>query len=410
MKKILIVALLLVTFISFTAPVGANSNENSLNGLHLGKLIIIDDNDSIIEELENRKYLDETLSIMKDYDFEHKKPKENLDIDIKSENETLVVNADSLNNKGLKQKVKNKIENGYNVYIYNLDLTEKEIYDFLDLKYEVIDDPKANEIEKVNNDTKYNIIGFSQSEVNYLGKVSAITFDGKPKDITSDIFIQNIMIHRDKKINDEKNIVNAFDYGTDTIVDSEYGLYDSFYADDAYGNSILRADLYADLIMKRNITQDQDPYYDYFYIRENIEFTNHNPGGTYLYKLIPTHDLPFTSDELLDFGPEQTTNVNNYSIQVGLPWSVSWSFNPGDGSVDIDTIGGSSTDVITWELFNESFLGFDYPIPDETRMEPGTAWASTGTYAGINVNTTGEFKYGANNYTLNISHNMRYDY
>jgi len=112
----------------------------------------------------------------------------------------------------------------------------------------------------------------------------------------------------------------------------------------------------------------------------------------------------------LDWGPDSTNNANGNSITVGLPWAVSWSFTPSNVSTDISVSGGQTSDSLHWSVYNEAFTGLRYSLGNPTRIQPGIAWASTGSLASINMDNSARVKYGTTDYYLSIYKQIEYDY
>jgi hypothetical protein len=237
---------------------------------------------------------------------------------------------------------------------------------------------------------------------------------------------EQFRFYKEKKAKETKpvkskkdGLVSIASYSTDTIVDSDYSINDTLYKDNAYGDSILRAKLNSDWILKQNTSNDKDSKYDYFYIRDINELSCGNGTKCAQFKEIKVRQyLPYSNcssctynDNVIDFGPEATKNVSG-NITVGLPWSVSWQFDPVDkNDIDISTSGGGTTDDITWRAFNAAWTGWEYTIEaDPVRFQPGTAWSSYGTYAAINVENRAKVIYANTDYILNTDFNVRYDY
>lgn len=307
--------------------------------------------------------------------------------------------------------LQNIISNGREVFIFGENLDTEKISKFTPSR--IADYTREKELKEALNEVindkeeSWNLVGYVDGEPKFFSNIQSYTFDGKKKAIYEDVILQEISQH--EKDNSQES-ASLLSYGTDTIITSGYNLNSSLYRDDANGNSILRARLNADYILKRNITEDQDPKYDYLYLRNNVELTSYS-SVTSLETIDIDHNLKYpSSDNILDWGPDSTNNVNGNSITVGLPWSVSWTFTPSTESTDISVSGGQTSDALHWSVYNEASTGLRYPLGNPTRIQPGTAWASTGTLAAINMDNSAKVKYGTTDYYLNIYKQIDYDY
>lgn len=153
----------------------------------------------------------------------------------------------------------------------------------------------------------------------------------------------------------------------------------------------------------------QIPDYDFFAIKTNISGSGRPISG-----IETEHRLPFTSDEMVDYGPGDISRAG--SVSVGLDFAacgldgggISYSFDVG-GNPTIDATYNSADDYCTWKISRYWFLG-GY-LQDEL-FSLGSAWASTGKYAAIDVKFRATFVF-ANGFTSNCpwkAVQIRYSY
>ncbi|MBM6998090.1 hypothetical protein IM700_020690 [Paenibacillus sp. DXFW5] len=307
--------------------------------------------------------------------------------------------------------LQNIISNGREVFVFGENLDSNKISKFTPSRItdQAREKESKEEMNEVINDKEesWNLIGYVDGEPKFFSNIQSYTYEGKKKALYEDVVLQEISQFGKDNAED---IASILSYGTDTIITSGYNLNSSLYRDDANGNSILRATLNADYILKRNTTEDQDPKYDYLYLRNNVELTSYSTV-TSLETIDIDHSLKYpSSDNILDWGPDSTNNANGNSITVGLPWAVSWSFTPSNVSTDISVSGGQTSDSLHWSVYNEAFTGLRYSLGNPTRIQPGTAWASTGSLASINMDNSAKVKYGTTDYYLSIYKQIEYDY
>lgn len=150
---------------------------------------------------------------------------------------------------------------------------------------------------------------------------------------------------------------------------------------------------------------ESDPTYDYFSMESGFELINWN--GAENQSMYIKHDLPFavdgTSDEIEDWNP-YTTSGSSWTIS--LPWGIGWTFNTAD-SVAVTNNGSTSYDWADW-VVEERWWQTQLVSP--ALFKPGTAWASTGTYAGIDVYAEGNVWYNNDIRSVTQTNKYRYDY
>lgn len=261
-------------------------------------------------------------------------------------------------------------------------------------------------IETLSNKPPFeNLVGFKNGELISSNRIRVVDENGNFIDPPTYTFIHSIL-----STQQENSFTPYSDYGSDTIVWSKMNMNDSFYANNQSGQSLLRGRLNVDLLLLKNVNSNDNPDYDYFYIRNNAEVTSANVG--HMKNIEVEHSLPFAVDDILQWGPAATTTSGQ--ITVGLPWSISWQFTAASESMKIVTDGGQTTDRVYWKLFKPGIFPFhntEYTMPSPSRIQPGTAWSSWGSsLAAINVKNTAKLEYALSEYTLEISENVRYYY
>lgn len=380
----------------FALPVNAATSKS---------ITLVDQNaNHMVNKFKFRAMADSNVKdLLKNYDVKGQELKFLLDKN--NVYDSIIISSDNLDSKpDVLKKVAGMVGNGNEVYVYGDSLDLSAVKAKVGINEKKVTDEKAIRDNPV--EDKLNVIGFNNGEVVYTEKVTVETNEGTPLKGSADIHLQGVLNHKEKSKTQEGSLTAA-DYGSDTVVKSSYNNKATYYAPDIYGNQILRASLNVDWILKQNTANDNDPNYDYFYIRDNAEFITYSGKGAISYNQTANHTLPWpSSDNVLEWGPDSTSNVSQ--VTVGLPWSVSWAFSLG-GTLDIDTSGSQTYDKVDWTLHNYQ-IWTDYSMPDTTRIQPGTAWASYGTYAGIDLTNKGKFTYGGSDKYLTVNQYVRYDY
>ncbi|MFZ3373804.1 MAG: hypothetical protein WA131_12420 [Desulfitobacteriaceae bacterium] len=146
---------------------------------------------------------------------------------------------------------------------------------------------------------------------------------------------------------------------------------------------------------------DSDPTYDDFAIRSKYEQTAYN--GATNYDMNVRHQIPYTSDQLQSWGPPSS---DNSTFNVSLPWGISWSWSVAD-SISITTTGNQTSDWANWMVFPR---WYQLKLVSPARVEPGSAWLSTGTYAAMDITAISHVKYQGNIYSWYPNFYLRYDY
>ena len=178
-----------------------------------------------------------------------------------------------------------------------------------------------------------------------------------------------------------------------TIVKSGFN-YRSYLTSSVYANM--------DFILYRDLSE-LDPIYDYFAVKTNV-YTS----GMSTSRIETEHRLPFSSDELIDYGPGDISKAGTVSVSLNLSGSssISYSFSV-DGKPSIDASINAVDDYCSWIITRHWFFG---ELVDEL-FSLSTSWASTGTYAGTNVKFRALFDYGIDSfYSPWTTVQIRYDY
>lgn len=167
----------------------------------------------------------------------------------------------------------------------------------------------------------------------------------------------------------------------------------------AYNGSYLLGRVYTDWTLMQD-TDESEYKYDYFVVKDKSQLYSYNSARTnYLYV---DHDIPGVEDQVADWAPVDDT-ASPYQISIGLPWSISTSFNMGSNP-KVDSQGSIASDYGRWVVT-------DYNIGDGEVFYPYTGWKSTGTYANMDIRKKAQFY--ANEYMgagLNVHYNVTYDY
>ncbi|KGG80872.1 hypothetical protein Y919_03765 [Caloranaerobacter azorensis H53214] len=155
-------------------------------------------------------------------------------------------------------------------------------------------------------------------------------------------------------------------------------------------------------------TDETDSTYDYFSIRTNLMLEGEGKGIA----IDVEHNLPFSSDELLEYGPESTEDKSQIEVSVGygdggpsgsLSYIINMSSKP-----NINTTASLTDDRVSWRCKKTLFGGFI----DGQRFSPASTWASTESYAAIDIKFRGLFTKpgGGSVYTSWKTVNVRFNY
>lgn len=159
------------------------------------------------------------------------------------------------------------------------------------------------------------------------------------------------------------------------------------------------------LLYKDN--DETDPDYDYFAVKTNLCTEN---GYAYNTQSIDVkHALPFTSDEMIDYGPGDINYAGTVSVglDLGGTFGLSYSFTV-NGTPNFNATYSAASDYCTWEIYRPFLGGY----LQNNIFSPGSSWASTGTYAGTNVDFKAHFV-GGQGHTFDTPWKyvqIRYDY
>lgn len=392
-KKTIIAALSAFMLLASSSGVFADSRSSIPNDSS-EKVLIVSNQDGLQKVSTNEMLLYQVVSKY-DVTYTTEVPTDGYD--------TLVVDWD--NNSADISKLKNSIHSGDEVYFFGDDLGSEEFSSTMELDTPElsVQDKKAEGTDSPIIEEKWNLIGFKDGSPTYYSKIQSVTDDGEKMGITTDIILQEI--ENSKKV---ESVISPLDYSSDTTVASGYNLNDTLYS-----NSMERARINADWILKQNTRNDNDPNYDYFYLRNNVQLScPYSSGSCAKFREIKVnHDLNHpVADNILDWGPDSVNNINGSNITVGLPWAVAWQFVPSNDSTDIKVSGGQATDKLQWIVENRNLTGIKYDLANPTRIQPGTAWSSSGTIASIYIGDWATVEWAGSTYQIGFYKNIEYDY
>ena len=420
MKKLLLIGSILSLSIIFLGVIAMNSfSRNDSRCVSIPKInfSIVDSNaQKALNDFNSIRSLDETMGIILDNtNFTVLSQEQLTEYNQKNSDQgrqALAINIEEFMPNRIKEFGK-LIETGAEIYFYGNDLDLPYILSSIGLK----DNQEAlySKYKEVYTPMKeeWNVIGFKNGKIILESRVRSTDLDGNFIQVSLNNFIHSILhniLSTENLTEQPKSSFEALSYGSDTIVASAYNQ-NSY----VYSNNILRGQLNVDWILFHNTRSDNDPNYDYFYMRNNVELNAYNHATS---RNIETeHKLPFSSDNMLDWGPKATSSASG-SIAVSLPWSVSWNFTPGDETMKINLSGGQTTDQLNWKLFKGGYWpyhNYEYPMPIPSRLQPGTAWASASSggsnLAAITITNTAKVRLGITDLNLSMpSRSIFYSY
>ena len=317
----------------------------------------------------------------------------------------------------LQRLLQEELENGKKVYLYG-GLTVEEYCEMLDIdsissnmevhgskksKKVTFNDGKKAEKNSSKKESTHDIIGYTlQEDASYSIFISDINItDGKEKiEITDDIYLKEILAHEHKSIEkDEELFKTGFittNVATARPVKSDYDIIASaWYITKKVGEINSQWKLY-------QVEDEDDSDYDYFHIEDKstIEVFDSSFDAEEFYIV---HEIPFSNDELDDSEPDDSTGSEK-TISIGAPWNISYAYTIEAGSnydLDID----KSNDIAEWYVDDNELE------EDNDDYEFVTSWASSGTYAGIDVSHDVYFYAGIDVETdAGHSFEIRYNY
>lgn len=318
-----------------------------------------------------------------------------------------VINVGTINNNNdIRQKANNLVTSHEKVYLYGEDLKVSEIEDLLTININELDDKDIKSDNDIQEES-WNVIGIENGTATSFAHIQSYDYDNNKISPILENYIE-VIVSGENRMNEfnEQSIQSVGNIST--IVDSVYNIRDFVYTNDAWGNSILRSSLVSDYILYKN-TNDTDPTYDYFLLKNNVQLYTNRAKAAKGYKVLVKHSLPYSgADNITGWGPPSSNNDSTFS--VSYPLGVSWSFSAGD-SVDINTTENLSADTVQYQMTNTNWIFGDYPFEnDYITIQPGTSWSSSGRTAVINGSASAEVKVGATTHTLSVTHNFRYSY
>lgn len=322
--------------------------------------------------------------------------------------------------KDLKRSLQNMLTDGKMVYIYG-GLTVEEYCDLLDIdtiyaqmevdgsdrskKVSFGDSKKAEKNPKSQNNSIHEIIGYTLNEDAaysvFISDVNNYDDKGKKSDLTNEIFLKEILEHENSEIekaggHSETAIINPNVASAASVVKSNYDIVASAYSGgEKVGHFNSQWKLYKE--------SDDDDEKDYFYIKDTTSFYQDRTGwDAEVFDV--KHEMPFASDEIDDADPNDTTS-SPYKVSIGYPFSLSFEYElKSDANYDLTL--NKDDDIVKWHVDDNELEqdGDDYEFV--------TAWASSGTYAGINITHNGRFDYDAAAIGAYTDHSIsvRYDY
>lgn len=240
----------------------------------------------------------------------------------------------------------------------------------------------------------YDIIGYSLKDLSV--NVATISVDNQNNIPTDYHYLHgalNMLRTKVEDVNDDSIGILA-DPGT--IVRSKYNII--AYAYTPYG--ALAGQTTTDYTLYRNFNET-DSTYDYFRIEDVTQVQGYN--GFTGYSLNVKHDIPFSSDEIRDWGPLSSSS-SPYTISLGYPWNITFTFNM-TGNPSVTNTASLANNWTNWYVTNRLTRNLNGVI-----FRPQTAWASTGTYAGIDLVHSALFHNGFEAYSADGTIQVRYDY
>jgi hypothetical protein len=317
--------------------------------------------------------------------------------------------------KKLQESLQTALSDGKKVFLYG-GLTVEEYCELLGIEniYSKIESSDSKETIKVSfhdskkekkkleekegsyniSDNIHEIIGYTlDKDASYKVFISDINnYDDKGKiDLTDEIYLKEILEHENKDI--EKSNMSL---ASAKIVDSEYDIIaNAYYLNDKVGSINSQWKLY-------KVTDESDSDYDFFYVKDTSTIETYSWSWD-AERFSVKHDLPFDGDQLDDASPNDTSS-NPYSISLSFPFNISYTYTL-DSEPDIDLTLNKTYDYAKWIVRDNQLES------DQYDYEFVTAWASTGSYAAIDIDHTVNF-YSGIDVEADADHSItvRYDY
>ncbi|MFD2671491.1 hypothetical protein [Marinicrinis sediminis] len=332
--------------------------------------------------------------------------------DINNMDDVIIINKyDALNQRNI---LSEKANSGKAVYVYG-GVSRSEANEIFGI--EIFPTPEKDKIVKALRTKKLSERDLEHAVNEELRKTVHRKFDvvgvytdsnGKTIPYLSDLFVEegskttakfaaSIVNHINKKIQKKNSFISKNVASADTRVDHQL---------DIGGSYFIGSKEIATMEMDYYLVQDQDETTsdDYFAIEDHMEVETFHGADPVMMKA--KHSLPYSVDDLQDWSPGDTSDKQNFS--VNLPWGISWNFSTND-DVDVDASGSQSSDTVSWE-FTEARFWSSY-LHNPERVKPGSAWVSAGeSLAAVDIVNTLHFDYQSQIRTWNYSYDYRYYY
>ncbi|UFJ40984.1 hypothetical protein LOK74_23990 [Brevibacillus humidisoli] len=295
--------------------------------------------------------------------------------------------------KKLQQSLRDALHDGKKVFLYG-GLTIEEYCELLGLEniYSQIesdtpeekivsfhDSGQAEKKANSDNTNKHEIIGYTLDKNSpYNVFICDINnYDDKGMiDLNDEIYLKEILEHEYKTLKKgEKGEQSDFsiqnvESASTKLVDSEYDITASaYYVTKKAGSINSQYKLY-------QVTDESDDDYDYFYVKDTSVIETYEWMWD-AEEFAIRHELSFSSDELDDAEPDDTES-DTISISLGYPFEVSYTYNVESGA-EFDLTINKSDDYSKWLITDNDLES------DNDDYEVVTSWASTGTYAGMDI-------------------------
>jgi hypothetical protein len=296
-----------------------------------------------------------------------------------------------------KEDIVNFIKSGKLVYLYGDSVNIKDAEKLFGVKLTPSEEAIKSKTKKPNAMKEiqdFNVIGLKVTNLKQisLGSIKVVDNGSLDEIKYADVIMDNINNkHISKNHLLKENVAKA----ESVFVDSETN-----HVCEMWSGSTKIASINGDYYLyKDNSEQNQD--YDYFTMKSYIELTKYN--GAYNERLNIHHDVPWSSDQIEDWSPGSSSGTE---FSVSIPWGLNWTWSTGD-SVAVTTTGNQTYDWSNWDVDNRWWQAH---LVSPCRFKPGTAWLSTGTYAGLDILSEGTILYNGNYHTIEQLNNYRYDY
>jgi len=308
--------------------------------------------------------------------------------------EAFIFKTDNLNSSN-KKVIQFLVEEGKRVYLFGEALSISKASKIFGANLEPSEDEvKKKPLKKEYKDQKHDVIGIEVEN----GTVHPFYGDIEIEDGIEEDFMKLNLIISDLTKDYESDLITKNTAAADAQrVDS---VQDHFAA--KYVGSKLIGEVNNDYIVYQDV-DEKDEELDYWALKTVTTVKSYN--GAKASAITYYKDLVYSSDDLEDSDPGDTSSDNSFSIAL-YPPGLSYSFST-SSSVKVNHTEDTSDDDVKWVVTPAGLrTSFDTPF----NFNPGISWFGSPGITSVDVETKTNFDYNYQTYTLEMDRRVTYSY